>query len=134
LKILLHVRNWIYKPPMNKYRLATIILIIVSAVIIIGWDIFVYIKAGSIATESNVLKDWNNAFCFIAYAYGVIGGHWFINQKTGAKRWKIYTMIGISVSVLTFSIVAYFTNMVIPTDMYLLLGYLVGKYLWYQAK
>ena len=119
---------------MNKYRLATIIIIIVSAVVLISWDIFVFVKVGSVATESNVLKDWNSAIGFIAYAYGVIGAHWFINQESGAQRWKIYTMIGISVTMLILSIVFYFTKTVIPADVNLLIGYLVGRFLWYQKK
>ena len=120
---------------MNKYRLSTIIIIIVSAVIIIGWDIFVYIKAGSIATESNIIKDWNNVIQFISYAYGVIGGHWFINNHYGsAQRWKIFTMIGISISMLILSVVFYFAKIYIPSDIFLLVGYFVGKYLWYQKR
>lgn len=59
----------------------TIFVIILSTVLIIGWDIFAYAKGGGVATISSVLLDTSKEYPVLPLAFGVLCGHLFWPQK-----------------------------------------------------
>lgn len=70
-----------------KYRTITIIIMAVALVLLVGWDIFAYVKAGREATISDILLDWSQRWPVIPLAFGVLMGHlfWPLKEKDNAK-------------------------------------------------
>lgn len=68
-----------------NFRLGSIILIIVTLVVWIIYDIFAALSGQPGATESEVIRDWAYSVSFFPYGLGVVAGHWFINRK---KIWS----------------------------------------------
>jgi len=62
-------------------RQITIYILIAAIVLLIGWDIFAYIKGGGEATISSVILDTSKEFPPLPFAFGVLCGHLFWPQK-----------------------------------------------------
>ena len=56
-------------------RRVTVVILAGLAALLIAWDVYVYLAAGSEATISVVLRDAAAAHPVIPFALGVIAGH-----------------------------------------------------------
>lgn len=64
---------------MKTHRAITIGILILTAVLLIVWDIYVYLAAGSDATISRVLL-WAGEHPVLPFSFGVLFGHLFWPQ------------------------------------------------------
>jgi len=62
-------------------RQATKIILIVTALFLIGYDIYAYIEGGVGSTISRVVLAWSQAWPIVPLTIGVICGHLFWPQK-----------------------------------------------------
>lgn len=58
-------------------------LIVAVTIIAIGWDFVVALNGIPRDTISEVIKYWARQFPLIAYAWGVLGGHFFWVRRAG---------------------------------------------------
>ena len=132
----------------SKFRLVSIILLIAVPVIFIVWDIITVAMAGGSTTLSYVVKiasSFNQHFS-IPFAYGVLGGHFFINRNKpneGIMKIIALSVLGvISVFIITMDLMNYFNewnvwfinfisyNLIIT----LVIGFITGWGLWGQKR
>lgn len=59
----------------------TIFVILLSTVLIIGWDILAYVKGGGVATISSVILDTSRKAPPLPFAFGFLCGHLFWPQR-----------------------------------------------------
>ena len=64
-----------------KFQKWTVIVIVLTVVLLIGWDIFVAVEAGQKATISYIIEIAAHRWPIIAGAFFLLGGHlfWRIN-------------------------------------------------------
>jgi len=110
----------------------TKLIIIATAAIWLVWDVYVAIKYGSAATESNIIMHWALSHWSIATIIGFLCGHFFWNVKR-VKNHKLRFVIALVLCVL-----------MITTDFYLgikvlfgrqhvfLFGFILGRAIWPQ--
>jgi hypothetical protein len=58
----------------------TQMLILLTVVVWIAWDIFVYIKKGNLPTESWTIWKWSYRIPAIAFLAGILMGHFFFQM------------------------------------------------------
>jgi len=109
-------------------RQATIVLILVSLVVWIGWDIYAVVTAGAVATESVVIRDASQVFEALAFGGGVVAGHWWISRNTGPAiaRPKNFYVLG-ALGAIAAVVSVFFA---LPTSVFLGLGLIAGHLLW----
>lgn len=61
---------------------STKVLILMTIVLWIAWDVYAYRQAGNIATESWTLKKWSYYAPGIACLLGILLGHFFFSFGT----------------------------------------------------
>lgn len=59
----------------------TRIIILVTPLIWIGWDVFTYLTAGNVTTESATIFRYSVQAPGIAFLVGVLCGHFFFQMK-----------------------------------------------------
>lgn len=59
----------------------TLIVIIATIAVLIGYDIFAAVTGGMDATISAVLLKWSKEYLVIPFAAGLLCGHLFWSQK-----------------------------------------------------
>lgn len=64
----------------------TIILLLASAAVLIGWDIFVAANPQPGDTISEIVLDWSRRVSLVPAAFGVLMGHLFWPRKGGTFR------------------------------------------------
>jgi hypothetical protein len=77
----------------------TAILIIVTFIVWIAWDIFVFREYGSGPTESRTLRDWAYRVLALPLSFGVLGGHFFINTPANYDPPSIFILIAVGLAV-----------------------------------
>lgn len=70
---------------MFKIRTITSILILLCAVVIVGWDIYAFTHADN-STVSVVLTDWSRFHPTVALFFGILMGHWFIPARGSSDK------------------------------------------------
>lgn len=58
-------------------RKITIVLILTTIAVWVGWDIFAAVEPTPGDTESEVLRDWGHAHASLPFALGALMGHFF---------------------------------------------------------
>ena len=56
----------------------TIVFIITATLGLIGWDIYAFLKGGSMVTISLVILGWSKDYPILPFAFGVLCGHLFV--------------------------------------------------------
>lgn len=119
-------------------RRITIILMVVSLVALLGWDIWVIatqeINEGG--TISEIVRDWAVDWWIIAYACGVLIGHWFLtNDKitNAGMKWTAPRLGWATVPVLGLDLLCFIAEE--ERSMYwlpipVLYGVLIGYLFW----
>jgi hypothetical protein len=124
--------------------ITTGILIGVSTLLIV-WDVVLTRWKGA-KTESRLLANWARDWTVIPYAWGVLGGHWFWFWETSVPDEMVRVAFYIVLSVLLLALdIAFYrlreAYLFIPPKwvqyirhplVALVLGVLVGHYLWGQ--
>jgi hypothetical protein len=63
----------------------TQLIILATFVVWIGWDIYAYLKKGDLPTESWTIWKWSYRIPAIAFAFGVLMGHFFFQMAPPEK-------------------------------------------------
>lgn len=58
----------------------TMILILTTILIWIGFDIYTFIHNGNVSTISVIFANWNHYFPGVGVLFGILIGHLFFNQ------------------------------------------------------
>ncbi len=66
-------------------RRVTIGILVATALLLIAWDVYAYLAAGSEATISRVTLGFARQHPVLPFAVGVLMGHLFWPQKVGDK-------------------------------------------------
>ena len=71
----------------------TKVLVIVTGVVWLAWDIFVAVEETSGDTESRIIFEWALHFEFLAYVMAVLLTHWFVPSR---RKWNIkrFSIVG----------------------------------------
>jgi hypothetical protein len=64
-----------------KPRHITILILIVVTLLLIAWDVYAYLAAGSQATISRVVLDWAGHHPVLPFLIGVVAGHLLWPQR-----------------------------------------------------
>lgn len=108
-------------------RKATIWLVASTLLVWIGWDIYALAEGGVSATESDVIRDASQSFEALAFAGGVVSGHWWFNREEpvipGRARFVVLGALSASAIALSF-----FAEL--PTALFLVAGLASGHLLW----
>lgn len=108
-------------------RKATIWLVVSTLIVWIGWDLYAVAEGGLDATESDVIRDASQSFEALAFAGGVVGGHWWISREKPAIRGRArFAVLGLLAA--SSIALALFTKL--PTAIYLFAGLASGHLLW----
>lgn len=132
----------------SKFKLVSIILLIVFPIIYVVWDIITISMAGGGTTLSYIIKiasSFSQHFS-IPFGYAVLGGHFFLHRnKPNEGIVKIIALGGlgtISIFVVSMDLINFFTqgnnwfinfisyNLIIP----LIVGFFLGWGLWGQER
>lgn len=108
---------------------ATTIIVCVTVALLIFWDL-IAVSGGVDPTISNVIKEASQRYAMVPYSGGVLVSHFFWNGNTFVPNQIRYYALGVVSSlVLVFSFVY-----TVPTSLACLVGILIGRLLWPQAK
>ncbi len=86
-------------------------VIIISTVLIAGYDLLPALNNLEGDTISEILRDWAPRWPVVPSAFSVLIGHWFVHPKS-IKRptWGPFALIGIAVAMCILSLISYFTG------------------------
>lgn len=65
---------------MRKYRLVTTLLVTLTAVVWIAWDLVAYLSGGNESTISRVVTEASRDWPIIPLLVGIVLGHLFFSQ------------------------------------------------------
>jgi len=107
-------------------------VMLVAAVVVLGWDVYVTVNDVKGDTISELLRTWAWKWPTIPFVCGVVLGHLFWNVDRLINKWrKIYVLWGVCASILAVDIL-WVENVapVLPA----VLGVVIGHWLWPQPK
>lgn len=108
-------------------RLISSVLIVVTLIVWILWDIYAALFGGPGATESEVIRDWASYHPSIAVGLGTVAGHWFINRPPiKDDDWRMASMIVCWSTLATFMLFDFVTQLFTAYPIYPLLTFAVG--------
>lgn len=119
-------------------RKITSLLMTISALVWIAWDVFVAGNDVVGDTESEVILDWSIEYRALPFVFGVLGGHWFwprpeAKQYRPALYWSLF-----AATFLIFTIMLVLPEMariVLPHPLLaVLVGIPIGHYMWPQFR
>lgn len=123
---------------MNKFKAITVSIILGTFVVWIGWDII--LAQNGEATESMILSDWAAVSVFFPNLIGFLCGHWFFRRR---NLWLSGWMWALPVwgALIASDLMCFFfadktTTLYHWTRFplwYLLVGIVMGSYLWGQG-
>ena len=68
-----------------NYKKLTKIFVLATIAIIIGFDVFVWVKGGTEATVSWTVFEWSYDYPILPFFMGFVMGHFFWQMKPKAK-------------------------------------------------
>lgn len=109
----------------------TKVLIILTAIILIGYDIYAAVEDTGGDTISEVMLAWAYKIPLLAYAFGVLGGHLFWPLKsTEYHLQRVLILGGTGVIILILPLVGLYPHMTPAVP--LIVGVVAGHFLWGQ--
>lgn len=113
-------------------RKITIGLIVATAAVWIGWDLFAFFDTSTAGdTESEVIRDFATKSHALPFAFGVLGGHFFWTTKK--KIWSRLTLIPlvlIAITIFVLDVVG--IRAPLPSIAFLAAGTIAGRLFWAQ--
>jgi hypothetical protein len=112
-------------------RNITITVLVAAVVILVGWDLVAVAVGGVAATESDVIRDASQKLEGIAFAGGVIAGHWWLPRQLPLVRGpgRFYILGAMAVAAVGISIMVQ-----MPMSLFLVAGLGAGHLLWPQSE
>jgi hypothetical protein len=119
-------RNWTWY--------ATRVVISVVVLGLIAWDVYVFIEPSEGDTISEATLSWAWRSAFVAFALGVLGGH-FTWPRCASARFRKWSAIGLAIVgvLLIVGDVLNFTPNVMPI-WYFVPGVIAGHLFWPQQQ
>jgi len=113
------------------YKKITIILILIVAAVLIGWDLVVATNETPGDTISAIIYETAKSFLAIPLAFGAIMGHFFCPIQT-ERTWKEIwiPMITIEISCLIWDLFRQLELSNIWITLAFVVGIVMGHYLW----
>lgn len=99
-------------------RKETVVLIIVAVLVLVAWDIYVWLEPTPGDTISEIVRDVAWQYSVLPMSLGVLGGHFFWN---GYHKGNFWVLVGIVLAVLIF-------DLVFVLSVYPLVPFLVGMF------
>lgn len=128
------------KYPMNFQKLKTFLnnkkavvnitvsLIIITASVLVVWDIAVAINDVKYDTISRIIQGWSFAFPAIPLIWGILGGHWFWSRDVGIFDEYSFYVLGV-IFLLSLIFNPYLAKL-LPTPVWCAIGFVLGHLLW----
>jgi hypothetical protein len=90
-------------------RRATVAVLVVGTLAVVAYDVVAAIVGGTDATISGVVRDAAGVFPPLAFAFGVLGGHFFWNGREVVRpRWMAVLILAASAAALAALSVAFY--------------------------